>query len=1475
MASEHSVTLRLKADAAGLKSGTDQAKAAVDDLGKKSQDAGKRASDGLNNAARGASNFSKEADKAARSAGRIVDSLVKGNVGAAQGHLAELGLTAIRLSGAFGVAAAAVGGLTAAALKGAAEQRALENAITASGNAAGTSTLRLLSQADALGSLTGEYGKARTALASLTQGGKITGDALASAASAAVSISEITGKTIAQATAEISALGDDPVKAVLKLNDSYHFLTLATYDQIKAAQEQGDTDRATELAADAAANALESRRAKIVENVGYIGQAYKLATGFVNDLWEAMKKIGQDDTLGSQIDKLSARRGFLQNRIDAIEKGSALDRMTEGGLTAESQAETVAKYLAEQKAIDDTLSHLRDLGAQQEANDRAAGEQTKLQQNAVDARQKIDALTLSLDKQAQKQAAIQQLDQSFAAIRAADPNDASLTDGTYERALASINALYAEHATAARAAATADRNLAREQKAGADAMAALADIARTAEGKLDPFAAAQDHYADTLEKIVAETAKAVAGHKDLTAVQAAATKATLAAADAYKKETGEIQKKIAAKLEEKQVENYEDVAGALDNYQQRQLDDIELMREQAKAGHELSEMQLAEIDIRHMLAEATDLTRDALKDETEQIRKNAAERQRLRAAQALGDSFAGVLNSTADAIRSGEDGWAAFGQAGTAAMASIGKEMANLVEGIKAANGGTMDWSKALESLGSTSDKILPALANVAGAIAIATMGNHKGGVVSGALSGAVAGFQVGGYWGAAVGAIIGGVMASMQPGDPWIYASSQPGSRDRYGGMQDTRLGAIAIDTDNLGDDAARKFEDAVASFDNTVSRLLSPEQRNQVIAALQGWTAQGSDIESILQSRLDTVLGAFGSTIADFVNGFASDLQGRVQALADVLQLQTFIESGKGAVDTLEDALGLVDKFAQAGERVSDTWARIEQAVSDFDTALRLTGNTVDMTKVAFADFAMQISEAAGGAQRAQALWASFFDSFYDGTEQNLAVLTSLTEAANEALSAIGLDPGTTKEQFREAFEAALPNLTPEQIVQWLEAGNAMTAASDAAETLAEALKQGQVDYASFIADLSNQGAGIGTVSPFIAQRLAIEKWEQDSIKQANELARAAGLQAAAEQDLTLIHEIAAHRIAEAIAALEDSSRDLVDKLYGSGGASDAADNASVAVERFGGAMTSAAQAASAAADLLLGQFSPLNDQEKLQYAIGAYQRGLVNKEDVLAIGRRLFASSTAYEDLFNMLQGLPGGIPANTGGPSHYNGIDVAGTLQDQAQTAEEAERERHNDAERLAQNVASLANAQDISFQEVADSIGLNLADLGADLGLNQAELSQYLQNLVDQENAVPDSIGDSTDRIIAALYDIAGREPPGTEATDRGHSTHARPGADGEMVEVPPSHSGRDRTGLPRGGRPPEDPGIGELRALVAGTNDRLDRLIVTTDGVGTRIVESVDTTSEAVVSVRAAVDRGAAVAEANRPRNIRTPAGVR
>ena len=107
------------------------------------------------------------------------------------------------------------------------------------------------------------------------------------------------------------------------------------------------------------------------------------------------------------------------------------------------------------------------------------------------------------------------------------------------------------------------------------------------------------------------------------------------------------------------------------------------------------------------------------------------------------------------------------------------------------------------------------------------------------------------------------------------------------------------------------------------------------------------------------------------------------------------------------------------------------------------------------------------------------------------------------------------------------------------------ALTSATDGAGNAIEDLTDQIRAYADFVAGFQAEAATAG-LNEFQRELVGIQARLRENITRANELARAAGLQGAREEDLALIHQLAAQSAASAMSQLRDSARDLVDQLY-----------------------------------------------------------------------------------------------------------------------------------------------------------------------------------------------------------------------------------------------------------------------------------------------------------------------------------------
>ncbi|EIX9040217.1 prothage tail length tape measure [Klebsiella variicola] len=213
------------------------------------------------------------------------------------------------------LAAAAVGVLGLAYYKGSQEQDEFYKSLTFSGNLVGKTTGQLADMAARVSVVANSTtGVSAATLNQIVSSGKVAGDSLERVTIAIVKISDATGIATEKLVSDFNDLAADPVAAITKLNDQYHFLTLATYNQIKALQDEGNQQDAARVATDAYANAMQQRANDIHQNLGLLESAWDSLGKTAKGAWDAMLNIGREQTL---TDKLAT----LNENIAEAQKG--------------------------------------------------------------------------------------------------------------------------------------------------------------------------------------------------------------------------------------------------------------------------------------------------------------------------------------------------------------------------------------------------------------------------------------------------------------------------------------------------------------------------------------------------------------------------------------------------------------------------------------------------------------------------------------------------------------------------------------------------------------------------------------------------------------------------------------------------------------------------------------------------------------------------------------------------------------------------------------------------------------------------------------------------------------------------------------------------------------------------------------------------------------------------------------------------
>lgn len=556
----------------------------------------------------------------------------------------------------------------------------------------------------------------------------------------------------------------------------------------------------------------------------------------------------------------------------------------------------------------------------------------------------------------------------------------------------------------------------------------------------------------------------------------------------------------------------------------------------------------------------------------------------------------------------------------------------------------------------------------------------------------------------------------------------------------------------------------------------------------------AQRVSAEAIVATVAASQAGHAASEIAERWRASAEELMGGAQfllaATEDIVKGRALLShgsDGSGEADTLlARTTDLVETLRSGEESLGDTYARVAQDSALLQQALDLSRVSLDKTSEEFVRFAAGIEQAAGGLQQAQELWTGFFQAFYSQTETAGNQIAALRATLDQQLAAIGVDAGINMADFRATFEAALPTATADQVVQWLQAGNALA-------QMTQALAQLEQQAAQVLAPMGLATYGLSGFGQAIA---AIKANEQAGIDAANALARAHGREGASAFELARIHDWTAKQIAAAIRRLQVETRDLVAQLYGGMPASLDAINARIAeleggvgviddvVDASNNLFETWASGVKGIQDyldsMLLGDLSALTPEEQLAEAkrqIVAAQTAALGgdatalsklpqlSDAYLRLLRGSQASGADYNAGFDwvrqMLQAVVGmenpGTQASTPTVVAVASPELAALYAERdAALREQEDQYRAQLAQQLAQNLHDLSIMTGTAVLDMMELQGVSLDKLAADLGVDLSALTgDTVLALGNLATTLGLPLADLTSALNVSLTDLAG------------------------------------------------------------------------------------------------------------------------
>lgn len=249
------------------------------------------------------------------------------------------------------IALAAVGG----SMLYVAEQNAKMNeALVLTGGYAGVTADQFRNMASAATADGATFSKAAESVTELAAKGRLTGDEIAKLGKTTANMATYASVSVKQMVDEFTKLADEPVKASVKLNDQYHYLTESTYDQIVALEKQGDATGAAQVAVEAFSKAMDERTKEIAANEGIILKGWRDIKEMINGAVEAVGSFGAAATPGQVVARMQANKAARLpiGQWDATDEKELQDAIATQQAAEKAAREKASRERDQQQRID-------------------------------------------------------------------------------------------------------------------------------------------------------------------------------------------------------------------------------------------------------------------------------------------------------------------------------------------------------------------------------------------------------------------------------------------------------------------------------------------------------------------------------------------------------------------------------------------------------------------------------------------------------------------------------------------------------------------------------------------------------------------------------------------------------------------------------------------------------------------------------------------------------------------------------------------------------------------------------------------------------------------------------------------------------------------------------------------------------------------------------------------------------------------
>lgn len=246
---------------------------------------------------------------------------------------------------AFAAALAPMGLVIIGAIKGQEEIAKLDNAITATGNYAGTTTDQLHALAEGVATQQNQsIGSVKASLATLVSSGEYSIATIKSMTTAAAEQSQITGVAMDKVVASYAQAKGGVVEFAVKHEESFHDITLAQIDYINQLEKSGEHEKAEKQFFDDISDSLKNRAAPAY---GILQEAmHQVALG-ASEMWDKILGVGRGPSLDEKIKGDAAKIQDVAHMIQVLAQ-HPVDNISQINALKNVMQQTVSEMRGEQ-----------------------------------------------------------------------------------------------------------------------------------------------------------------------------------------------------------------------------------------------------------------------------------------------------------------------------------------------------------------------------------------------------------------------------------------------------------------------------------------------------------------------------------------------------------------------------------------------------------------------------------------------------------------------------------------------------------------------------------------------------------------------------------------------------------------------------------------------------------------------------------------------------------------------------------------------------------------------------------------------------------------------------------------------------------------------------------------------------------------------------------------------------------------------